>query len=422
MVKNFEEKMRQYAAVVINIGVNVQPGQRLLIGPFGSSRKGVPLEAAPLVRMLAEEAYKAGARDVDVNWHDPALDRIRYDLASSDGHDYVPSWRADLTRDFLASGDAVVSIYAPTPGLLDGVPEEFVRASQTAQRQLSGPLMNFITTNAVNWCVIAYPTPAWAAQVASDLSTTEERINAVWELIFDICRVNETDPVAEWAAHVKRLTARAEYLNARGYSALHYTAPGTDLEVGLPDGHIWTAAESVSQGGVTFTANVPTEEIFSLPHRERVNGHVTATMPLVYADTLMDEFSLTFQNGSVIKHSAKVGESTLEHLLNTDEGARRLGEVALVPYSSPISQSGRLFYNTLYDENASCHVALGKAYQFTLEGGVDMELDQFAAAGGNESKIHVDFMIGSNQMDIDGVRADGTTEPLMRAGEFAFDA
>jgi aminopeptidase len=249
----------------------------------------------------------------------------------------------------------------------------------------------------------------------------EERIERLWDVIFAMCHVSGDDPVEGWREHVRRLLQRSTYLNDKQYDALHYTAPGTDLMVGLPKGHIWTSGALTAENGILFTANIPTEEVFTLPHRERVEGTVRATKPLSYGGALIDGFALTFQNGKVVAASAQKGQEHLESLLNTDEGARHIGEVALVPNSSPIAASSLRFFNGLYDENASNHLALGEAYAFSLQGGQAMSREDFAAAGGNLSLVHVDFMIGSGQMDVDGIRADGVCEPILRGGEWAFE-
>jgi aminopeptidase len=420
MSKTFQEKLRQYAAVIVNVGLNLQAGQRLIIGPLSSTRRGAPIESAPLCRLIAEEAYKAGAREVEVLWHDPLLDRVAFHHGPAELFEKAPAWRYDVSKNFMENQDAIVSVYAPTPGIFDDVPAERMNTALKAQRELARPLMGHVATNQLNWCVVTYPAEAWVDKVLADVPAGE-RMAAAWDLIFDICRVSEGDPVANWQAHVRSLTARSAYLNGREYDALVYKGPGTDLTLGLPEGHRWQAAQSLAANGVTFTANIPTEEVFTLPHKDRTSGTVTATKPLVYAENLIDEFALTFEDGRVVKATAKTGEQHLNNMLDSDEGARRLGEVALVPNSSPISQSGRLFFNTLYDENASSHIALGRAYQFTLSGGNEMDMDAFQAAGGNDSIIHVDFMIGSGELDIDGVRRDGSTEPVMRNGEYAFD-
>jgi aminopeptidase len=249
----------------------------------------------------------------------------------------------------------------------------------------------------------------------------EKRVELLWEQILALSRINQADAVAGWHEHIRRLTSVAKYLTARQYTALHYRAPGTNLRVGLPQSHLWEAGEAISANGINFAANIPTEEVFTLPHREQAEGYVTASMPLNLSGMLVEEFSFKFENGRVSRVNARTGEHVLRKLVETDEGAARLGEVALVPHSSPISQSGRLYYNTLYDENAASHLALGRAYTSVLQGGDDMSGDEFMQAGGNRSLIHVDFMIGSAGLDIDGLEQDGSRQPVMRQGEWAFE-
>jgi aminopeptidase len=247
----------------------------------------------------------------------------------------------------------------------------------------------------------------------------ERQLAALWDAIAHLCRLDTADPVAEWQRHIAALAARADYLNRKCYAALRYSGPGTVLTIGLPDGHIWISARSEARNGVAFTANIPTEEVFTMPHKDRVNGTVRSTKPLSYGGTLIENFSLEFAGGSVVKVSADRGEDVLRQLVETDPGSARLGEVALVPHGSPVAQSGLLFYNTLFDENAASHVALGSSYKFTLRGGEEMDDAAFEAAGGNRSATHVDFMIGSAELDVDGVSRDGSLEPLMRRGEWA---
>jgi aminopeptidase len=281
--------------------------------------------------------------------------------------------------------------------------------------------MTKITRNAVNWCVVAAAGPAWARKVFPDLPE-EQAMENLWQAIFESTRTTQPDPIAAWEHHIRNLKRRSAYLQAKKYSALHYKAPGTDLTLGLPPGHIWRGAQGMAENGVVFTANIPTEEVFTLPDRHRAEGTVAATFPLSYGGSLIEGFSVTFENGRVVKVNAKKNEAILQKLIDTDEGSTRLGEVALVPASSPISRRGHLFYNTLYDENASCHIAIGRAYRFTLTGGEELSDEEFMAAGGNMSLNHVDFMIGSDKMDIDGIKDDGTREPVMRLGEWAFEA
>jgi aminopeptidase len=259
---------------------------------------------------------------------------------------------------------------------------------------------------------------AWAMKVFPDLSK-EQAVEKLWKAIFETSRIDQPDPIAAWQKHIDSMKERARYLQSKQFTALHYKGPGTDFTLGLPSGHLWISAQSMAQNGVAFTANMPTEEVFTMPDRNRADGVVSATFPLSYGGTLIEDFQVTFENGRVTKVTAKKGEAALQKLVDTDEGSHRLGEVALVPASSPIGQRGHLFYNTLFDENASCHIAIGRAYRFTIAGGEELNDEEFMAAGGNVSLNHVDFMIGSSQMDIDGIHKDGTREPVMRQGEWA---
>jgi len=277
-----------------------------------------------------------------------------------------------------------------------------------------------VTRNAINWCVVAAGAPAWAAKMFPDLKPKEAE-EKLWQAIFETTRAVEPDPVAAWGEHIKNLRKRADYMQAKKYSAFHYKSQNTDFTLGLPKGHKWISAQSLAENGVVFTANMPTEEVFTLPDRNRADGVVSSTFPLSYGGSLIEDFQVTFENGKVVKVNAKKNEAILQKLVSTDEGSARLGEVALVPVSSPIASRGHLFYNTLFDENASCHIAIGRAYRFTLTGGEELTDEEFNAAGGNTSLNHVDFMIGSSQMDIDGLQEDGTREPVMRSGEWAFD-
>jgi len=320
----------------------------------------------------------------------------------------------------IKNGDALLSIYANDPDAYKGLDPERVGALQKTQLENTAPIGVNITRNAINWCVVASGAPAWAAKIFPDLKP-EEAEEKLWEAIFQTTRADQPDPVAAWMDHIQNLAKRGTYMQAKKYSALHYKAPGTDLTIGLPQGHRWISARMPAENGVDFTANMPTEEVFSLPDRQRADGIVAATFPLSYGGSLIEDFSVTFENGRIVKVHAKNNEILLQKLVDTDEGSTRLGEVALVPASSPISKRGHLFYNTLFDENASCHLAIGRAYRFTLTGGEELTDEEFISAGGNISLNHVDFMIGSDKMDIDGIKEDGTREPVMRSGEWAID-
>ncbi|NQU31214.1 MAG: aminopeptidase, partial [Anaerolineae bacterium] len=274
--------------------------------------------------------------------------------------------------------------------------------------------------NAVQWTVICPPTPDWATKIFPDISE-DAALSRLWEAVFKACRLNDPDPIVFWEGYLANLAKRREYLTSKKYTALKFKASGTDLWVGLPKGHLWAGGKGKSSQDIPFAPNLPTEEVFTLPHKDQTEGTVTATKPLNYYGSLVENFKLTFSEGKVVDFSAEKGEDVLKNILAMDENASFLGEVALIPHKSPISQSGLIFMNTLYDENASNHLALGSAYQFTLKGGETMSVDEFAQAGGNDSLIHIDFMFGSGDMDVDGVTADGKAEPVMRAGEWAFD-
>ena len=412
MSNSFETNLQKYAELVIKVGVNIQPGQELALR--------IPIDVAPLARKLAIEAYKAGAKYVNVFYVDDEQTLIRYQYAPRDSFDYFPEWFADTMLRFAQNGDAILSVYASDPDLLKDQDPELISAARKAAARKMRPFSELLGKDYAPWTVIAASAPGWANKVFAHLPEAE-RVPALWDVIFKICRVDTPDPVAAWREHTENLVRRSAYMNEKQYVALKYTAPGTDLIVGLPQNHVWMGGYGKTPQGNVFTANIPTEEIFTLPHKDRVNGTVRATLPLSLHGNLVEDFWFRFEDGKVVEVHAAKGEEVLKNLLETDEGAARLGEVALVPQSSPIAQTGILFYNTLYDENASCHLALGRAYRTSLKGGENMSEEEFGAAGGNNSLIHVDFMMGSVEMDIDGILPDGRTEPVFRQGEWAFE-
>jgi len=314
-----------------------------------------------------------------------------------------------------------MSIYAADPDLLKDQDPGIVAQAQKQLQIYLKPFSKRISGKEINWSIIAAPVPAWATKVFPDQGE-DKAVASLWNAIFRICRADRPDPVAAWDEHLDTLKRMRAYLNGKSYAKLHYRAPGTDLTLGMPEGQVWLGGTSHTPGDIPFVANMPTEEVFSAPHRLQAEGTVAATKPLSYAGALIDGFRLRFEGGKVVEATAEKNEQVLKHLLETDEGAARLGEVALVPHSSPISASGLLFYNTLYDENASCHLALGRAYRISIDGGEKLSDEDFLAAGGNDSLTHVDFMIGSDAMDIDGITASGDAEPVMRGGEWAFEA
>jgi aminopeptidase len=424
-LENHQELLRKYAEAIVRVGLNIREGQRLII--TNATSRGVPSAGRALVHEVTKAAYAAGARFVDVIWGDEEMLRIRLQSAPADSFNEYPTWHVNGLMNMFEKGDALLSIYANDPDVLAGLDPERIGAMQKTHLEQYSPISALVSRNSINWCVVASAAPAWAKKIFPDLPA-EAAMDKLWKAIFETTRATQPDTVAAWQDHIQTLRKRANYLQAKKYSALHYraaspgdTLPSTDFTLGLPRGHKWISAQSLAENGVVFTANMPTEEIFTLPDRQRAEGTVSATFPLSYGGSLIEDFSVTFENGRIVKVHAKKNEAILQRLVDTDEGSTRLGEVALVPASSPIAQRGHLFYNTLYDENASCHIAIGRAYRFTLTGGEELTEEEFTAAGGNTSLNHVDFMIGSPQMDIDGITEDGNREPLMRRGEWAFD-
>ena len=406
----------RYAELIVKVALNVQPGQRLLVG---SPRRYVPLAAAPFVRLVARHAYQAGARYVEVLWGDDELTRLRLEHAPRDSFGEGSPWRGQVGLEYAQRGDALLSVSAEDPDLLKGQDPALVSQMQQVTLQANKAFTDYNASKPLNGTVACVPTPGWAAKVFPD-RPPEEQETRLWQAILAACRVDAPDPVAAWQAHIRQILGRGAYLTAKQHTALHFRGPGTDLSVGLPAGHCWVGGQSTSHSGIPYIPNFPTEEVFSLPHRERVEGHVTTTKPFVHAGRAIEKFTLTFAAGRVVQVTADQGEEALRRLIETDEGAAHLGEVALVPDSSPISRAGILFYNTLFDENAADHIALGRAYKNCMQGGPQMNDEKFTAAGGNLSLTHNDFMIGSAEIDVDGVRPDGSREPVMRRGEWAF--
>lgn len=411
MDTTFEKNLANYAELAVKVGVNIQENQFLYIS--------ASVDNMEFVRLVTKKAYEAGARQVFVDLVDDALTRLRYELAPADSFDFYPEWKKQ-EREWLAENNcAFMSIMSQSPDLLAGVEPSRIAASQKAMAQALAKYRQYAQSDKISWTVIAAPSKAWAAKVFPELSE-EKQVSALWDAIFKATRADVAHPVQAWVTHNDTLHEKVAYLNDKKYAKLHYTAPGTDLTVALPDGHLWCGAGSVNVNGTQFMANMPTEEVFTTPHRDGVDGFVSSTKPLSYGGNIIDNFKLTFENGRIVNVEAEQGEDILKTLVETDEGSHYLGEVALVPHESPISASGLLFYNTLFDENASNHFAIGSAYAFCLQGGKDMSQEELAAHGLNRSLTHVDFMVGSANMNIDGITADGHIEPIFRNGNWAF--
>jgi aminopeptidase len=420
MSLNFEQMMQKYAELIVKVGLNLHPGQRLLIGAPVLWILGTPIETAPLIRCIAAEAYKAGAALVDVIWRDDQLEITRFKHAPADSFAEYPTWQVDAALDYAKRGDALLFVLAETPGLLGQQDPNAVATAQQSAFKHTKQITEYYAQRELQCMIISAVVAGWAAMVFPDVPP-EKQETRLWDAIFEVCRVKEDDPLSAWKNHIKQLESRSQYLNQKKYTALKITAPGTDLTVGLPGGYNWTSSHITTSKGISCVTGFPCEELFTVPHKDKTEGFVTATKPTNYGGSLIENLNLTFSKGRVVKVTADRGEDIIRKSIETDEGASRLGEIALLPHSSPVSQSGLLFYNTLIDENAANHIALGNGYKFNLQGGESMSDNKFKSAGGNQSQIHIDFMIGSAEMDVDGLKKDGKSEPIMRAGEWAFD-
>jgi aminopeptidase len=405
----FEEKLDQLAEVAIRVGLGLAQGQELLMT--------APLDALPLARRIAEQAYKAGASLVTTIYSDDEAVLSRYRYAPNEAFDKAPNWLYDGMAAAFKSGVARLAIAGANPMLLAKEDPEKVARSNRAMSAASKPAMEPITRHDVNWTIVAAATPAWASAMFPN-DAAEVAMSKLWDAIFSTSRIGAEDPVTAWKKHDEGLQKRAAYMNGKRYAALQYRGPGTDFRLGLSDGHLWMGGGTRAGNGLYCIPNIPTEEIFTTPHKDRADGTVSASKPLSYMGTLIEDIDVRFEAGRIVEARASRGQEVLQKLIGTDDGARRLGEVALVPHSSPIASSGLLFYNTLFDENAASHIALGQAYTSCLIDGDKASPEELAQRGANTSLIHVDWMIGSSELDIDGITAAGNAEPVMRQGEW----
>jgi aminopeptidase len=404
------QKLDKLAETAVKVGLRLEPGQDLVIT--------APLAALPLVRLVTKHAYKAGAGLVSTFYSDEEATLARYQYAPDASFDRATDWLYEGMAKAYAQGAARLAIAGDNPMMLAGQDPAKVARANKANSIAYKPALEKIANFDINWNIISYPNPAWARQVFPDLPE-EIAVGRLADAIFAASRVDVADPVAAWGEHNANLKTRSTWLNGQRFSALHFTGPGTDLTVGLADDHEWHGGASTAKNGITCNPNIPTEEVFTTPHALKVEGYVSSIKPLSHQGTLIEDIQVKFEAGRIVEAKASRGEEVLNKVLDTDEGARRLGEVALVPHSSPISASGVLFYNTLFDENASCHIALGQCYSKCFLDGASLSQDEIKAKGGNSSLIHIDWMIGSDKVDIDGLKPDGTRVPVMRKGEWA---
>ncbi|MFW7358460.1 MAG: aminopeptidase [Brucella sp.] len=403
-------KLERLAEVAVRVGLQLREGQDLVIT--------APVVALPLVRLIAKHAYKAGAGLVTPFFADDEMALARYENASDASFDRAASWLYEGMAKAYSDGAARLAIAADNPMLLSNQDPAKVSRANRANSKAYQPALEKIAGFDINWNIVSYPNPAWAKLMFPN-EPADTATRKLADAIFAASRIDVDDPVGAWAAHNAALRTRTRFLNGKAYSALHFKGPNTDLTVGLADGHEWHGGASTAKNGITCNPNIPTEEVFTTPHALRVEGYVTSTKPLSHQGTLIENIAVRFEGGRIVEAKASRGEEVLNKVLDTDEGARHLGEVALVPHSSPISQSGLLFYNTLFDENAASHIALGQCYSKCFIDGANLTPEQIKAQGGNSSLIHIDWMIGSGQIDVDGINADGTREPVMRSGEWA---
>ena len=408
-MENFQRNLEKYAELAVKVGINLQDSQLLVIN--------APIEAAYFVRIIAKKAYAAGARNVHVEWSDDEITYTKLLMAPFEALKEFPSWRSKGYEEMAEEGAAYLTISAPNPDLLKDIAGERVATANKASATAMQGFRKYIQTGKISWSSICIPSKAWAAKIFPDLAE-DKRIEILWENIFKVTRINDEDPVKSWWQHIDNLRGKLSYLNARRYKKLYFRAEGTNISMELPSEHLWIGGGLNNHKGTYFIPNLPTEEVFTTPLKHTVQGIVTSTKPLIYSGNVIDEFTLTFKDGRIVNFTAKEGYDTLKRLIETDEGSHFLGEVALVPHASPISDTNIIFFNTLYDENASSHFALGTAYPLCIKNGSAMTRDELEGNGINTGLIHVDFMIGSSKMEVDGETSNGDLEPIFRRGNW----
>jgi aminopeptidase len=408
---SFDDRLDRLAEVAVRVGLDLREGQELVMT--------APIEALALVRRITDHAYRAGALLVTTFFGDDPCVVSRFEHAPDASFDYAPVWLQEAVATAFRNGAARLAISGANPALLAGQDPVKVARANVAASKANKPAMELITRHEINWTIVSAATPEWAKLVFPN-EPIDEAVAKLWAAIFQASRITGDDPVADWLAHGLRLKQRVDMLNAKRFAALHFRSAdrSTDLKVGLADEHLWAGGGTTAGNGIYCQPNIPTEECFTTPHMDRVEGVVRASKPLSHQGTLIENICCRFEAGKIVEARATAGEDVLNRLISTDEGARRLGEVALVPASSPIAQTGILFWNTLFDENAASHIALGQAYSTCIVGGEKMSNEALTALGANSSLIHVDWMIGSAQMDVDGITVEGKPEPLMRSGDW----
>jgi aminopeptidase len=404
-----ENKIDKLANLAVKRGVGLQKGQNLLIT--------APIESLPLVRKIAEHAYKEGASIVTPLFTDSDITLSRFKYAPDESFDSATDWLFNGMGEAFDNNTARMAIAGDDPMLLSQMDPDKVSRANKAMAKAYKPARERITEFKINWNIVSWPGSAWASRVFPELPL-DEAIVKLADAIFDASRASVDDPIQAWDDHNEKLRIKTNWLNEKNFAALQYNGPNTNLRVGLADEHEWMGGASKAQNGIICNPNIPSEEVFTTPHAYKVDGTVSSTKPLSYQGTLIDNIKVTFKDGKITEAHASKGEEVLQKVLKSDEGASRIGEVALVPHSSPISQSGIIFYNTLFDENAASHIALGQCYSKCFKGDLDLSKEEISKRGGNSSMIHIDWMIGSDQIDVDGIDQTGNQVPIFRKGEW----
>ncbi|MFP4078706.1 MAG: aminopeptidase [Candidatus Izemoplasmataceae bacterium] len=405
------ERIKKFADLAVNIGANVQKDQTVIINASTDNNA--------FARSMVESAYEAGAKRVIVEWNDPYVGRLGYLNMTTETLQEVPEHIVVKYEHYVKEGACFISITSPVPGLNKDVPSAKLQKAGQARMCKLEFFQTHMMGNRAQWTIVGAPNVVWARKVFPE-KEEEEAVEALWEAILNASRVTEdNDPVTDWEAHNERLARHNQILNDHQFKALHFkNSLGTDITVELVKNHVWAGGNETSTSGVVFNPNIPTEESFTMPYKYGVNGKVVATKPLNYQGNLIEDFWLEFKDGAVIDFDAKKEKDTLKSLVEFDEGSRYLGEIALIPYDSPISNTGILFFNTLFDENASCHMALGRAYPMNVEGGTEMDKEALEKVGSNQSMAHSDFMFGSPDLTVTGIKHDGGKVQIFKDGNF----
>lgn len=407
---NFEDKLKKYAQLAVEVGVNLQKDQVLLLR--------APISCKDFARKIVDVAYELGARDVEIEWNDEESSLIRYLKAPEYIFDEFPKWKIEKYNYLLDNGACIINIDSSNPTIFKDVDPSKMQRSSKAYNKSIPSWREAIITDKIRWTIVSVPSKEWASKVFSDLNE-DKAVDKLWDYIFKCTRIDKDDPIKAWKDHNNTLNEKVKFLNENNLKSMHFKSSKTDLHIELPKGHIWAGGASKDPNDIEFNANMPTEEVYTLPHKYKVNGVVSNTKPFIYNGTIIDDFTLTFKDGKVVDYSANIGYDSLKSLIELDEGSCYLGEVALVENNSPISNTGIVYYTTLYDENASCHLALGSAYKTSIENGSEIPKESMADYGINDSITHEDFMIGSKDMNITGITHDNKQIEIFKNGNWA---